>query len=70
MIISISSAVAEHVQFLARAEEMLNRFLPYEKRRAAAAMGFGLASSSENGSDHLARTVAAKVESRGWFGDL
>ena len=38
---------------------MLNRFLPYEKRRAAAAMGFGLASSSENGADHLARMVAA-----------
>ena len=38
---------------------MLNRFLPYEKRRAAAAMGFGLARSSENGADHLARTVAA-----------
>eukprot|EP00973_Karenia_brevis_P053798 7473275-Karenia_brevis.AAC.1 len=38
---------------------MLNRFLPYEKRRAAAAVGFGLASSSENGADHLSRTVAA-----------
>ena len=59
MIISISSAIAEDVQYLSRTEEMLNRFLPYEKRRAAAAMGFGLASSSENGADHLARTVAA-----------
>ena len=59
MIISISSAIAEDIQYLPRTEEMLNRFLPYEKRRAAAAMGFGLASSSENGADHLARTVAA-----------
>ena len=59
MIISISSAIAEDIQYLSRTEEMLNRFLPYEKRRAAAAMGFGLASSSENGADHLARTVAA-----------
>ena len=37
MIISISSAAAEDVQYLSRTEEMLNRFLPYEKRRAAAA---------------------------------
>ena len=59
MIISISSAIAEDIQYQSRNEEMLNRFLPYEKRRAAAAMGFGLASSSENGADHLARTVAA-----------
>ena len=59
MIISISSAVAEDVQYLSRTEEMLNRFLPYEKRRTAAAMGFGLASSSENGADHMPRTVAA-----------
>jgi hypothetical protein len=59
MIISISSAIAEDIQYLSRTEEMLNRFLPYEKRRAAAAMGFGLASSSENGADHVARTVAA-----------
>ncbi len=59
MIISISSAIAEDIQYLPRTEEMLNRFLPYEKRRAAAAMGFGLASSSESGADHLARTVAA-----------
>ncbi len=59
MIISISSAVAEDIQHLSRTEEMLNRFLPYEKRRAAAAMGFGLASSSENGADHMPRTVAA-----------
>ncbi len=59
MIISISSAVAEDVQYLSRTEEMLNRFLPYEKRRNAAAMGFGLASSSENGADHMPRTVAA-----------
>jgi len=59
MIISISSAIAEDIQYLSRTEEMLNRFLPYEKRRAAAAMGFGLASSSENGADHLARPVAA-----------
>ena len=59
MIISISSAIAEDIQYLARTEEMLNRFLPLEKRRAASAMGFGLASGSENGSDHLARTVAA-----------
>ena len=59
MIISISSAIAEDIQYQSRLEEMLNRFLPYEKRRAAAAMGFGLASSSENGADHLSRTVAA-----------
>ena len=59
MIISISSAIAEDIQYQSRNEEMLNRFLPYEKRRAAAAMGFGLASSSENGADHLARTVTA-----------
>ena len=31
---------------------MLNRFLPYEKNRAAAAMGFGLASSSERRRPH------------------
>ena len=37
MIISISSAIAEDIQYLPRTEEMLNRFLPYEKRRAAAA---------------------------------
>jgi hypothetical protein len=59
IIISISSAVAEDIQYAARLESMLNRFLPLEKRRAAAAMGFGLASGTENGSDHLARTVAA-----------
>ena len=64
MIISISSAVAEDILYLSRTEEMLNRFLPYEKRRAASAMGFGLASSSENGADHLARTVAANGEQR------
>jgi len=64
LIISISSAVAEDIQYLSRTEEMLNRFLPYEKRRAASAMGFGLASSSENGADHLARTVAANGEQR------
>ncbi len=58
VIVSISSAVAEDVQYLARTEEMLNRFLPYEKRRAAAAMGFGLASSSDNGADHMPRTIA------------
>ena len=56
MIVSI--AIAEDIQYPSRTE-MLNRFLPYEKRRAAAAMGFGLASSSENGADHVARTVAA-----------
>ena len=59
MIISISSAIAEDIQYLSRTEEMLNRFLPLEKRRAASAMGFGLASGGENGSNHLARTVAA-----------
>ena len=59
MIISISSAIAEDIQYLPRLEEMLNRFLPLEKRRAASAMGFGLASGTENGSDHLARTIAA-----------
>ena len=59
MIISISSAVAEDVQYLPRLEEMLNRFLPLEKRRAASAMGFGLASGSESGADHLARSIAA-----------
>ena len=59
MIISISSAIAEDIQYLPRLEEMLNRFLPLEKRRAASAMGFGLASGTENGADHLARTVAA-----------
>jgi hypothetical protein len=59
MIISISSAIAEDIQYLSRTEEMLNRFLPLEKRRAASAMGFGLASGTENGSDHLARAVAA-----------
>jgi hypothetical protein len=64
MIVSISSAIAEDVQYLPRLEEMLNRFLPLEKRRAASAMGFGLASGGENGSDHLARTVAASGEQR------
>ncbi len=59
MIVSISSAVAEDISLLSRTEEMLNRFLPYEKRRAAAAMGFGLTSSSDNGADHLARPVPA-----------
>ena len=44
MIISISSAIAEDVQYLSRTEEMLSRFLPYEKRRNMAAMGFGLMS--------------------------
>ena len=69
MIISISRAVAEDVQYLSRTEEMLNRFLPYEKRRAAAAMGFGLASSSENGADHLPRTVAAGGASNELYGN-
>jgi len=59
MIVSISSAIAEDIQYLSRTEEMLNRFLPLEKRRAASAMGFGLASGSDNGADHLSRTVAA-----------
>ena len=59
MIVSISSAIAEDVQYLPRLEEMLNRFLTLEKRRAASAMGFGLASGGENGTDHLARTIAA-----------
>ena len=40
---------------------MLSRFLPYEKRRNAAAMAFGLTSSSEEGSDHLARMIPAKT---------
>ena len=57
---SVSSAIAEDIQYLPRREEMLNRFLPYEKGKAAPAMRFGLASSSENCSDHLARTVTAK----------
>ena len=64
MIVSISSAIAEDVQYLPRLEEMLNRFLPLEKRRAASAVGFGLASGGENGSDHLARTIAASGEQR------
>ena len=64
MIVSISSAIAEDIQYQSRLEEMLNRFLPYEKRRAAAAMGFGLASSSENGADHLARAIPAGGEQR------
>ena len=59
MIISISSAIAEDTQSISRTEEMLNRFLPYEKRGAAKAMGFRLASSSENGADHVARTTAS-----------
>jgi len=59
MILSISSAVAEDIQLMSRLEEQLNRFLPLEKRRAASAMGFGLASGTENGADHLARPVAA-----------
>ena len=63
-ILSISSAIAEDIQYLSRTEEMLNRFLPFEKRRAAAAMGFGLHSGTENGSDHLARTVAANGEQK------
>ena len=57
MIISISSCVCEDISYLSRTEEMLNRFLPLEKRRNAAAMGFGLASGGENGADHLARVV-------------
>ena len=59
MIISISSAVCEDIAYLSRLEEQLNRFLPLEKRRAASAMGFGLASGTEDGSDHLARTIPA-----------
>ena len=58
MIISISSAIAEDINYLSRTEEILNRFLPLEKRRAASAMGFGLASGTVDGSDHLARTIA------------
>ncbi len=69
-ILSISSAVAEDIQYLSRAEEMLNRFLPYEKRRAAAAMGFGLASSSENGADHMPRTVAGITGNNESYGVL
>jgi hypothetical protein len=63
-ILSISSAIAEDIQYLSRTEEMLNRFLPLEKRRAAAAMGFGLASGTENGADHLARAIPAGGEQR------
>ena len=51
MIISISSAICEDIQYLSRTEEMLSRFLPYEKRRNMGAMGFGLTSHSEEGDD-------------------
>ena len=39
MIISISSAIAEDIQYLSRTEEMLNRFLPYEKRKSSSGYG-------------------------------
>ena len=64
MIISISSAIAEDIQLMSRLESMLDRFLPLEKRRAASAMGFGLASGTENGSDHLARAIPASGEQK------
>ena len=57
MIVSISSAVAEDIQYLSRTEEMLSRFLPEQKRKSAAAMGFGIVSGTENGADHKAREV-------------
>ena len=46
---------------------MLNHFLLYEKRRAAAAMGFGLASSLENGIDDFQtgpKTVEELIQAR------
>ena len=59
MVIRVSSALVEDVQYLGRTEEMLSRFMSYEKRLNMSNMGFGLSSGSFQGNDHIARTIPA-----------